>query len=329
MIGLKMILVGTCGWSRIYEFLPPSKLSVGELRAYSEIFKVVEVDSSFYRFHKAETYRGWRRSVSEDFEFTLKCYRSITHEAMMRPTDEALRGMERMAEAARACGAQVLLLQTPVSLRACEESYESLNTFFERVVNVRVRLAWETRGSSWEAGEGLRMLQEILKRFNLIHVVDPLKMPPAWEADTLYFRLHGLPGYNLEYSYTNGNLETLLEKIKPLKERRVYIFFNNYAMYRDAYRFQKLLEDGKPPPSPFGPRSVFWALKPYEKWPASKTELIERCGRWRCWVAPDRRILLGEVLKHLEDRVYEGVEEVLAEAERVWRLTGFPSDVSI
>lgn len=320
-----MVLIGTCGWSRIYEFLPPSRLEFGELRAYSELFTAVEVDSSFYRFHRPETYRGWRMSVPEGFEFTLKCHRSITHEAMMRPTDEALRGMERMMEAAEACGAGVLLLQTPASLRACEESYKGLEGFFERFKEGEVRLAWEPRGSSWESGEGLDFLREFLERLNIIHVVDPLKGSPAWTGDTLYFRLHGLPGYNLEYSYTNEELETLREKTKPLEGRRVYIFFNNYAMYRDAYRFKRLLEDGVLPPSPFGPRSVLWALQAYEGWPSSKMELIERCGRWRCWVSPDRRVPLGEVLKHLRDDVYRSVEEVFEEAERVWGLTGFPS----
>ncbi len=321
-----MILVGTCGWSRIYEFLHPSRLKVGELKAYSEVFKAVEVDSSFYRFHRPETYRGWRMSVPEGFEFTLKCHRSITHEAMMRPSDEALRGMERMVEAARACGAGILLLQTPASLRACRESFKNLTEFFERVADGEIRLAWEPRGGSWESGDGLKFLRESLERFNVIHVVDPLKGSPAWMGDTLYFRLHGLPGYNLEYSYANRELEALREKVKPLAERRVYIFFNNYAMYRDAYRFKRLVEEGISLPSPFGPRSVLWALQAYEDWPSSKIELIERCGRWRCWVSPDRRVLLGEILKYLGDGVYGGAEEVFEEAKRVWEFMGLPSE---
>ncbi len=321
-----MFLIGACGWSRLYEFLPRSRLRAGGLEAYAELFKAVEVNSSFYEFHRLETYYGWRRCVPEDFEFTIKCHRSITHQAMMRPTDEALHGMERMAEAARACGARVLLLQTPASLRACEEAYRDLEAFLERAVDWGIRLAWEPRGSSWGSGEGLEALLDLLERFNLIHVVDPLKAPPARDSDMVYLRLHGLPRYNLEYSYRNRELEALKEKVRPFQGKKVYIFFNNYAMYRDAYRFQRLLHEGRLPPSPFGPWSVFWALQPYEDWPASKGELVERCGRWRCWIAPERRILLGEVLKHLDDRVYGGVEEVLAEAERVWRMAGLPSE---
>jgi uncharacterized protein YecE (DUF72 family) len=315
---MDVMLVGTCGWSRLYEFLPRSRLRLGDLEAYSDLFRVVEVNSSFYEFHRDETYRRWRGRVPEGFEFTIKCHRSITHEALLRPTAEALRGMEEMKDAARACGAHILLLQTPAELKAGGEALDSLNAFFEKTADGEVQLAWEPRGGSWRSDEGLEILREVVERFKIIHVVDPLKDSPISRGETAYFRLHGLPGYNLEYSYTDGDLETLRERVEPYMGLRTYILFNNYAMYRDAYRFKMLLEEGRLPPSPFGPRSILWALQPFEEWPASKRVLLERCGRWRCWVAPDRRVPLGDILKHFDDRVYRSVEEALAEAERIW-----------
>ncbi|RLI10757.1 hypothetical protein DRO42_00255 [Candidatus Bathyarchaeota archaeon] len=321
-----MILVGTCGWSRLYETVPPSKRrGRTTLQAYSDLFPTVEVNSSFYRFHRVDTYRKWRRSVPEDFEFTVKCHRSITHEHMLRPTERALENMARMFEAAEACGARVLLLQTPARLKACEESLKRAEAFFENVNGGAVQLGWETRGASWETAEARRGLREVLERFDVIHVTDPMKVEPVRVGEVAYFRLHGLPGYDLRYSYTNRQLEELRRRLDRFKDAgRVYVFFNNYAMYRDALRFQQLLCEGHPPPTPFGPNAVSWALRAFDGWPSSRDELLERCGRWRCWVAPDRSVPLGEVLRYFEERIYRGLEDVELEARRVWGRTGFP-----
>ena len=129
-----MILIGSCGWSRLYEVVPPSRLEVRTaLKVYSELFPVVEINSSFYRFHRLETYRKWRQSVPESFEFTVKCHRSITHDWALRPKEEALENMARMFEAVRTCGACVLLIQTPASLEASQESLKRVKAFFENV----------------------------------------------------------------------------------------------------------------------------------------------------------------------------------------------------
>jgi len=321
-----MMLVGTCGWSRLHEAVPPSRLrGRPALQAYADLFPAVEVNSSFYRFHRAGTYRRWRQITPGGFEFTVKCHKSITHRWMLRPTEEAVENMARMLEAAEACGARVLLLQTPASLKASEETIKRAEALFSGVRRDDIRLAWETRGASWETAEARRELREVLERFDVIHVTDPLKLDPVRVGDAAYFRLHGLPGYDLRYSYTNGQLEDLRRRLKRFEDaERVYVFFNNYAMYRDAMRFQRLLAEGRLPPTPFGPRSVAWTLRAFEGWPAGRDEILERCGRWRCWVAPDRSVPLGDVLRHFENRIYGGPEDAELEARRVWALTGFP-----
>jgi uncharacterized protein YecE (DUF72 family) len=322
----QLILVGTCGWSRLYEFLSPSQREGRSiLDAYAQLFPVAEVNSSFYKFHRPSTYRGWRRSVPEEFEFTIKCHRSITHEELMRPTEKALEGMERMYEAAEACTAYILLLQTPASLRPSEEAFEGVESFFKAVSREGFQLAWETRGPSWEEPEARSRLEGLLERFEVVHVTDPLKLRLAWVGDAAYFRLHGLPGYNLKYSYTNAQMEELHRQLEALDTERVYVFFNNYAMYRDAYRFRRLLTEGALPPSPFGPSSLSWALRGFDEWPASREALRERCGRWRCWVEPSKSIPLEHILRHIEDRVYHSVEALMEEVRELWSGLGYPS----
>ncbi len=323
-----MILIGTCGWSRLYQALPPSRRrGRSVLQAYADLFPVAEVNSSFYRFHRVETYRRWREEVPESFEFTIKCHRSITHEERLRATETALGNMQKMAEAAEACGAEALVLQTPASLRAGEKTLREAERFFERAERGGTSLAWETRGESWEGEEARRALRELLERYGIVHVTDPFKIEPVALGEFTYFRLHGLPDYNLRYTYTNGQLLHLYKLLKGYERKtgRVYVLFNNYAMYRDAERLQALHREGELPPTPFGPRSVWWTLRVLEEWPSTKEQLLSRCGRWRCWVEPDRSVELGTILQRFRDRTYTRLEEVLEEAERIWEETGYPT----
>jgi len=323
-----VIFIGTCGWSRLYQALP-LRLRRGKstLQAYTESFPVVEVNSSFYRFHKTATYQSWRKETPEDFEFTIKCHRSISHKARLKATEEALKGMDRRVEAAEACRARVLILQTSASLRAGEETMKEAAMFFESVERGGISLAWETRGESWEKEEARRPLKEVLQRYGIVHITDPFKLEPVSVSGFAYFRLHGLPGYNLGYTYANSQLLRLYELLKRYEEEagKVYVLFNNYAMYRDAERLQTLHRNGELPPSPFGPYSIWWTLRTFEDWPATEDHLLKRCRRWRCWVDTARSVEIGVVLSRFRDKTYGGLEEAVEEAKGVWEETGYPT----
>ena len=100
-----MIKIGTCGWARLYQAVPLSeRKGKSILQAYAEHYPVVEVNSSFYNFHRIGTYRKWREETPPDFEFTLKCHQSISHEERLKPTDKALESLRDMVERSKACG---------------------------------------------------------------------------------------------------------------------------------------------------------------------------------------------------------------------------------
>jgi len=113
---------------------------------------------------------------------------SIAHEEMLKPTEKALEAMERMCEAAEACGARILLLQTPASLKPSEEAFRDVEAFLEAASRDGFQLAWETRGSAWKEPEARNRLRELLNRFGLIYVTDPLKLMPASVGEVAYFR---------------------------------------------------------------------------------------------------------------------------------------------
>jgi uncharacterized protein YecE (DUF72 family) len=76
-------LIGTGGWAYLNV---PGKSS---LKAYSEIFNSVEVNYTFYEYPDAKTVERWRRTVPQDFTFTVRCHQDLTHRIGLRPVEEA------------------------------------------------------------------------------------------------------------------------------------------------------------------------------------------------------------------------------------------------
>ncbi len=75
--------IGCSGWS--YEgwkgnFYPKKMENKDYLSYYSNFFKFVEVDSTYYHTLSRYTVRGWKDKTPEDFKFSLKFPKIITHE---------------------------------------------------------------------------------------------------------------------------------------------------------------------------------------------------------------------------------------------------------
>ena len=317
-----MIKIGTCGWSRIYQYAPPSlRKGKSSLQTYAEYFDVVEVNSSFYKHHRKSTYESWRRSVPPNFEFTVKCHKDVTHRFKLKPVKECMEAFNSTLEGTLVCGAKALLLQTPSSLKPCEETFSTAEEFFRSIDTGGIPIAWETRGDEWFKNDNLKRLKILLEKYDVTHVTDILKAEPAYVSDLAYFRLHGLPGYNLIYSYSNEELKQILIKSEKIEDEveDVYVFFNNYAMYSDGVRFKRLLKGEELAESPFGPESLRIALNTFEDWPASKDKLISNCGEWYVWVQPNKRVKLKNILNSFSDRTYRDIEDLVAEARKLMR----------
>jgi len=235
-----------------------------------------------------------------------------------------------MLERGKTLDADVMLIQTPAGLEAEENVFKRANKFFNEVDTDSIQLAWETRGESWENVDGREKLRKLLEKHNIIHVDDPFKIKPVNIEESAYFRLHGLPEYNLKYKYTNQHLEWLNQHLEEYNQNvtDVLIFFNNYAMYKDAQRLLKLRKEGELPESPFGPETVKETLSTYEKWPSRKEELIDDCGNWFCWIEPNTSVRLNKILEYFDERVYR-TQEVEKEAKKIWDKTGYPSSKDV
>src|SRR5687768_14756132 len=117
MIGeQKPIFIGTAGWSIPKSSAEHFPADGSHLERYAQTLPAVEINSSFYRPHKIESYERWARAVPEGFRFAVKIPKTITHEKQLRGADELL---NRFLGEAITLGTKLgpLLVQLPPSLR--------------------------------------------------------------------------------------------------------------------------------------------------------------------------------------------------------------------
>ncbi len=229
------------------------------LTRYALTFPVAEVQQTFYQPPLPRTLEKWRSQVPPQFEFTLKAWQVITHEATS-PTYRRLReklsdqqtrqagafrlnstvmmAWERTLECARLLGSSMILFQCPARFTPTDEHKANLRSFFREVrrstafasFGDRLTLVWEPRGE-WKPEQ----VRELCDELDLVHGGDPFAQTLP-ERGVGYFRLHGLSGYR--YRYTDGDLADLLKR--AWKHSLCYVLFNNLSMLEDARRFRAL-----------------------------------------------------------------------------------------
>jgi uncharacterized protein YecE (DUF72 family) len=236
--GGREIKVGCCGFA-------------GAQKKYFELFKVIEIQQTFYQLPEIKTAEKWRMSAPPGFEFTMKAWQLITHLPSsptyrrlreridpgkaeryggFRATREVMDAWKRTAAFARTLGASIIVFQCPASFRPLAQNAKNMRAFFNKIDRAGFTFAWEPRGA-WPDDLVVRLCKEL----GLIHCVDPFKNKALF-GDIDYFRLHGIGGY--QYTYRDDELKELKRKVggKP-----AYVMFNNSTMKEDAIRFIEIL----------------------------------------------------------------------------------------
>jgi uncharacterized protein YecE (DUF72 family) len=83
--------IGCSGWSYSSwqgPFYPKGIESSKWLRYYSKVFDYVEIDSSFYRIPNEFMVKNWYKRTPENFRFTAKFPKVITHDKRLSDFDE-------------------------------------------------------------------------------------------------------------------------------------------------------------------------------------------------------------------------------------------------
>lgn len=186
-----VLRIGSAGWNFPRESLPPGISGASHLHRYSQVFNCCEINTSFYRAHKNETWRRWAESVPAGFRFSVKAPRVITHELQLNCHAQAL--IEFLGQV-QCLGEKLgpLLFQLPPSLefdrKVARRFWEVLRkTFAGEVV-------CEPRHSSWFSQDA----NDLLVEFQVARAVaDPARAPaarrPGGTLGLIYHRLHGSP----------------------------------------------------------------------------------------------------------------------------------------
>ena len=198
------------------------------LAYYAAHFSCVEINSSFYRPHRAATYTRWRDETPERFQFSVKMPRSITHEGRLRgQAAEISRFYSDISHLQPKLAA--VLVQLPPSL---EYSAPIVRSFFKAVPRTRgIAVTCEPRHVSWFSERA----DEALSRLDVSRVAaDPARAPgaeaPGGAHRFAYFRWHGAP--TMYYSkYSNAQLASLAVHVQAENAKDIWCIFDNTARH--------------------------------------------------------------------------------------------------
>ena len=231
----KKLFIGTSGW--VYGhwtgiFYPEDLPSKDKLKYFSQHFKTVEINYSFYHLPRPSTYQNWHSQTPADFIFAAKASRFITHIKRLKGVKVAWKTFLKNALYLKEKLGPILF-QFPPSFRATEENIKRLEKFLTilRVTTKNLKYAFEFRHKNWCD----KKIYDLLKKYNTAWVIADSPSYPKTEevtADFVYIRMHGSK-VMFSSNYTKKELQDLAQKIKKwLKTGNVYVYFNN-----DAYGY--------------------------------------------------------------------------------------------
>ena len=161
------------------------------LERYASSLSAAEINSSFHRPHRLSTWQRWHDTVPENFRFSVKLPKQITH---VRKLVDCEVELDEFLEQTFVLGAKlaVLLVQLPPKQAFDPAVAEK---FFRRVANrTSVKIACEPRHASWftpAADDFLRCLS-VARVAADPPICGAADQPGGWRGLS-YFRLHGSP----------------------------------------------------------------------------------------------------------------------------------------
>jgi uncharacterized protein YecE (DUF72 family) len=220
------IRIGTAGWSipKPYADRFPAIGSV--LERYSQRFDIVEINSSFYRPHRRRTYERWAVSTPDDFRFSVKLPKTITHDRRLCDVADLL---DRFLEEIGGLGGKLstVLIQLPPSFSF---SSNLVLDFFSRLRGgYSGPAACEPRHPTWFTRNATRVLMEA--GIDLVAAdPSPCDEAPRWDAmpNPVYFRFHGAPKIYFS-DYSEDILTKLAQRLAALPSGTVTCIFDNTA----------------------------------------------------------------------------------------------------
>jgi uncharacterized protein YecE (DUF72 family) len=224
----RVFRIGCAGWTLPRAHAAAFPREGSHLQRYAAVFGAVEINSSFYRPHRRETYMRWASSVPSKFRFSVKMPKQITHTQRLRRSARMLdEFLEQIGGLGRRLGA--VLVQLPPSLAferaVAKRFFGQLRDRFDGNVVI------EPRHATWFEERAHRVLCDFfIGRVAADPALSDAAALPAGDARFVYFRLHGSPRIYFS-SYDDAFLETIAERMQASVPgaREVWCMFDNTA----------------------------------------------------------------------------------------------------
>jgi uncharacterized protein YecE (DUF72 family) len=188
------VRIGCAGWSIPARHGPLFGPGESHLARYATRFDVAEINSTFHRPHQAKTFERWAASVPARFRFSVKLARTITHDARLQGTGDAL---TRFLAPVAGLGSKLggVLVQLPPSLAFDARVADRFFAMLRR--RCAAPVACEPRHPSWFAPA----VEVVWARYAIARVAaDPTQPAEAavpggagTRARWSYWRWHGAP----------------------------------------------------------------------------------------------------------------------------------------
>jgi uncharacterized protein YecE (DUF72 family) len=238
------VRIGCAGWALRPQYAEHFPATGSHLERYAATFNAVEINSAFYRPHRRSTYERWAASVPDDFRFSVKLPREITH---VRRLTEAADVLHRFIDETSGLGVKLgpILVQLPPKFEFDAARASDFLSFFRSRFGGDI--VWEPRHATWFSGE----VETLFGQHRISRVAaDPANIPgagdPAGSPAITYYRLHGSP--RIYYSkYTSEFLAGIASRIGGAVKAgsEAWCIFDNTALgaaTEDALALKSLLQ---------------------------------------------------------------------------------------
>ena len=219
------IHIGCSGW--VYKhwrglFYPEGLPQKRWFEHDADEFDTVEINNSFYRLPRGDTFEKWRKQAPPGFCYAVKANRYLTQAKKLKECEEPL---ERMMTAVRCLGDRLgpMLYQLPPSMKI---NLERLETFL-RIIPKDVTNVFEFRNKDWYVPETYALLDRYGASF-CVHDMPGSASERVAVGPIAYVRFHGGEG---KYwgRYSDEGLLSWTDWIvdQASQDRSVWCYFNN------------------------------------------------------------------------------------------------------
>ena len=238
------VRVGCSGWNYAHwrhgvfypERCPPRRW----LEFYARWFDTVEVNTTFYRLPTVKAVQGWVDQTPDDFVFTVKGSRYLTHVKRLRDLADGLeRFYERLEPLVRSPKLGPVLWQLPPTFRRDDER---LAAALGRLP--AGRHCFEFRHASWFAEGVYALLREhgaalVIGDRPEVHAFQTHELTAAWGFVRFHAGTRGRRG-----NYSDAELRDWAQRLLGWPVGQTFAYFNNdwegFAP-RNALRLRELL----------------------------------------------------------------------------------------